>query len=308
MGIRFYCPKGHKLNVKEFQAGKKALCPYCGLRVLVPTKSTRVSSKQRKADQHGTASSPTVLAPPGIPSPNAAPSPDPPLIPELASDETLIGGMGSSIIIASTSNAPATAADSDPSLPDSNGVLSAPDNSAANASDASSVFGGSSAGMGSTLAELNRMLADASRSPSAPTTKAPPDDALSSDADTTLWYIRLASGTQLGPATNSIMRHWLAKGRVQADSLVWHQGWPEWQLAGNVFVCPSQSSPSEVAQGMDALLSEEPIAPVVLPPHHETPRELARSKHVKTLIIAVAVAGVLLVAGVIVAILVNSNL
>ena len=39
MGIKFHCPQGHKLNVKAFLAGKKAVCPKCGERVLVPTES-----------------------------------------------------------------------------------------------------------------------------------------------------------------------------------------------------------------------------------------------------------------------------
>jgi hypothetical protein len=36
MGIKFECPNGHKLNVKGFLAGKKAICPKCGARVIVP--------------------------------------------------------------------------------------------------------------------------------------------------------------------------------------------------------------------------------------------------------------------------------
>ena len=44
MGIRFYCPNGHKLNVKEHQAGKWGFCPHCGARMLIPTESTRPSS------------------------------------------------------------------------------------------------------------------------------------------------------------------------------------------------------------------------------------------------------------------------
>lgn len=36
MGIRFLCPNGHKLNVKTFLAGKRAICPDCGARVIVP--------------------------------------------------------------------------------------------------------------------------------------------------------------------------------------------------------------------------------------------------------------------------------
>jgi DNA-directed RNA polymerase subunit RPC12/RpoP len=294
MGIRFYCPKGHKLNVKEFQAGKKALCPYCGLSVLVPTKSTRVSSRQRKAEQHSDASSPTVVSPLSFPS---EPTPQP--TPTSITEEALHGGMGSSIIIAGTHGAQAASAGNPPHV-DPSGVLSGEDNSAAGASDASSVFGSSSDGMDSTLAELNRMLAEADRSSSVPTTKASAgNDALLQDADNTLWYIRQASGNQLGPATNSIMRHWLAKGRVQADSLVWHQGWPEWQLAGNVFEFSPAASPDDASQGMNALLSEEPVAPVVLPTHHAPPRDLKRNKQIKNLIIAAIVAGALLVLGVI---------
>jgi hypothetical protein len=36
MGIKFSCPNGHKLNVKTFLAGKRAICPKCGARVMVP--------------------------------------------------------------------------------------------------------------------------------------------------------------------------------------------------------------------------------------------------------------------------------
>ena len=49
MGIRFYCPNGHKLNVKEFQAGLKGICPYCGTKIQIPTESTRSSSKEGAA-------------------------------------------------------------------------------------------------------------------------------------------------------------------------------------------------------------------------------------------------------------------
>ena len=45
MGIRFYCPNGHKLNVKEFQAGRKGICPFCGAKIQIPTESTRPSSR-----------------------------------------------------------------------------------------------------------------------------------------------------------------------------------------------------------------------------------------------------------------------
>ena len=39
MGIRFLCPNGHRLNVKEFLAGKRGICPECDARFLVPLES-----------------------------------------------------------------------------------------------------------------------------------------------------------------------------------------------------------------------------------------------------------------------------
>ena len=39
MGIRFYCPNGHKLNVKAFLAGKRGICPHCDARFDIPFES-----------------------------------------------------------------------------------------------------------------------------------------------------------------------------------------------------------------------------------------------------------------------------
>jgi len=37
MGIRFTCPNGHKLNVKDHLAGKRGVCPNCGAKFLIPS-------------------------------------------------------------------------------------------------------------------------------------------------------------------------------------------------------------------------------------------------------------------------------
>jgi hypothetical protein len=39
MGIRFSCPNGHRLNVKEFLAGKRGICPQCGSKFVIPAAS-----------------------------------------------------------------------------------------------------------------------------------------------------------------------------------------------------------------------------------------------------------------------------
>ncbi len=46
MGIRFFCPNGHKLNVKSFLGGKRAICPKCGAKVLVPLGETAGAAAQ----------------------------------------------------------------------------------------------------------------------------------------------------------------------------------------------------------------------------------------------------------------------
>ena len=50
-----------------------------------------------------------------------------------------------------------------------------------------------------------------------------------------IWYIRPPSGGQFGPAPGELMRTWISEGRVSADSLVWREGWRDWQEAGAVF-------------------------------------------------------------------------
>ncbi len=63
MGIRFYCPHGHKLNVKVEQAGKVGICPKCGERVLIPMESTRPSSHQAKEPSERPAESDELTSP-----------------------------------------------------------------------------------------------------------------------------------------------------------------------------------------------------------------------------------------------------
>ena len=36
MGIKVFCPSGHKLNVKTFLAGKVGICPHCAVRFSIP--------------------------------------------------------------------------------------------------------------------------------------------------------------------------------------------------------------------------------------------------------------------------------
>jgi hypothetical protein len=49
MGIKFLCPNGHKLHVKSFLSGKKAICPKCGARVTVPAENQSAAANPSSA-------------------------------------------------------------------------------------------------------------------------------------------------------------------------------------------------------------------------------------------------------------------
>src|SRR5207253_11492968 len=87
MGIKFYCPNGHRLNVKAFLAGKKGVCPKCGTKVRIPTASepglvdsdveeTEATHEgPAKSNGSGAVASPVLAAAPKAPAVSAAAAP-----------------------------------------------------------------------------------------------------------------------------------------------------------------------------------------------------------------------------------------
>lgn len=71
--------------------------------------------------------------------------------------------------------------------------------------------------------------------PSSPPAEKPATPDPIDEAPSAVWYVRPPSGGQFGPAAADIMRKWIGEGRVSADSLVWREGWAEWQTAGPLF-------------------------------------------------------------------------
>jgi hypothetical protein len=194
MGIRFYCPQGHKLNVKEFQAGRRGICPFCGEKILIPTQSTRPSSKEeRDARRAGAAAVAMASGAAEMPADGInAPSP------------------------------PAAPADSEPHGigPDGGSLAAAPAAVAENAG-----------------ASIAARAADSIAPPAEPASNggsAKMQDPLDDSAEV-VWYVRPPTGGQFGPATPDILRAWLAEGRISTDTLVWREGWRDWQEAGGVF-------------------------------------------------------------------------
>jgi hypothetical protein len=62
MGIRFSCPNGHKLNVKAHLAGKRAICPHCGSKVVVPDPPAQLEARAA-ATPRSISPSPTAAVP-----------------------------------------------------------------------------------------------------------------------------------------------------------------------------------------------------------------------------------------------------
>jgi len=167
VGIRFYCPSGHKLNVKSFQAGKTGICPHCGAKLIVPTRSTRPSSDEMKNQP-------------------------------LESDNI-------------------EAEVSEVSVPTDLPVEDVTE-------DRESKFEPPSIEI---LAGQHLDLASATDTPS-------DLDPLSETPDA-VWYVRLTSGEQFGPASRDMMAEWLAEDRIAPDSLIWREGWVDWRKASEVF-------------------------------------------------------------------------
>jgi hypothetical protein len=82
------------------------------------------------------------------------------------------------------------------------------------------------------------------------------------EAPTAIWYVRPPTGGQYGPARGDIMRKWISEGRVSSDSLVWREGWTDWQNAGKLFPALQAAGSAPVATTAVPVVSATvPISP-----------------------------------------------
>ena len=73
MGIKFYCPNGHKLNVKAFLAGKRGICPHCGCKMDIPLESQRGRDAKKNTPTVAAETAPaTAVASPAVATASAA--------------------------------------------------------------------------------------------------------------------------------------------------------------------------------------------------------------------------------------------
>ena len=282
MGIRFYCSQcGHKLNVKAFQAGRRGLCPYCGGGIQIPTESTRPSSKQSR-DQpdnppaHDPGDGAARPAPPQAQGPAVAPSgmgeamgANQPVLP--LAEPPGAGGAPATFPTPLTAPSPGQPTGAVPAQP----AAEAPAYPAGQ-TPATPVGQGPAAAAVQPVAFPSRIESPAGSYASdtavpsgvdfPPTASAPPVtpsepppaaggvvDPLA-EAPDAVWYVRPPGGGQFGPAPSSVMQGWIAEGRVSPDSLVWREGWRDWQQASESF---PQLGPGEAEPGLGAIATSD---------------------------------------------------
>ena len=58
------------------------------------------------------------------------------------------------------------------------------------------------------------------------------------------------------------MRKWISEGRVSSDSLVWREGWTDWQAAGKLFpTLQAAGGPAAAATSVPAVSTTVPLSP-----------------------------------------------
>ena len=243
MGIRFYCPNGHKLHVKSFLAGKRGICPHCGVTVDIPFTSTRPSSKElRRARQEQGGGLPVSSGSAGQARPAAAAG-----IEDLSQQEHAPQGevpQGSSAGGGKVLPGPAAKSAERAGVSSSEPAIGQGLVGAAVAYSPQAVFPASSG---------ERTLP---RTPATPTRDKPARnifEPLEEDPNA-VWYVMPASGGRYGPASPAVMRTWLMEGRIGLDTLVWRSGWPDWRSAEEVF--------PNLARFLDSLASRLASSPV----------------------------------------------
>jgi len=72
------------------------------------------------------------------------------------------------------------------------------------------------------------------------------------------WYVSPPGSGQFGPADRTLVEQWIEEGRVTAATLVWQEGWSDWQRADHYFVQLQLTQPSDL-DGSILIDTSEPV-------------------------------------------------
>ncbi|MDO5580984.1 MAG: DUF4339 domain-containing protein [Planctomycetia bacterium] len=209
MGIRFFCPKGHKLNVKAELAGKIGICPKCGEKMMIPLVSTRDPGEKKSSDQENRAVKSLDVV--GNPGPEG-----------FTMEATDLGG---------------SAVDNELSNLQSHYLVESPlgDDHFENEEKSVGVVQVSSdTDSEQQIPQTSSAKDHVSPDPVIPTPEQAPSNQLLSDP-LVHWYVRSGDNQSYGPASGAIIQSWIKERRIGPSMLVWREGWSTWLEARNVF-------------------------------------------------------------------------
>lgn len=266
MGIRFQCDHCQAvLNVKSELAGKKGKCPKCGEKISVPAQQNSHSGMEQAAAQSSNSTEKAATSSATGSSQNRSNS---------------AAGTSSATVVASVENH-SSAEKNATQHPAAQHPAATPLTPPKSFQSTDSVAGPSketddwqpSTENPDEVLEAS-LIEDDADSNSSSFDDAPPVpgsvDPIREDPDA-VWYVCPASGGQYGPAEGDVMRRWLDEGRVAANSLVWREGWADWQVASVAFPeltpvsAPSPPAPPNQAVSQTVSASDFPGPPAAAP-------------------------------------------
>lgn len=253
MGIRAKCPAcGHSMKLKAFLAGKRGICPKCQTSFDIPSDAadSSAATPQPRAVAAGAAtgtnhsSATPVARPSNVPARPASPHPATAQAPTQAAPRaaapapvaTPVQGAGYTPSAAPVLPAPMQPAGYTPATPVQPAAVPV---------QPAPVVAVPLPQQGYTSGPVPTVVAVGA-------TAGMPDPLV--EAPQAMWYVRPVSGGQFGPAGADMMRQWLQEGRVAADTLVWRDGWADWQTAGSCFPQLGAFAEAETpSQGVDLI-------------------------------------------------------
>ncbi|MEX0936825.1 MAG: DUF4339 domain-containing protein [Pirellulales bacterium] len=219
MGIKFYCPSGHRLHVKESLAGRRGVCPHCGERVIIPVpQAVQDTSTHRVSSNFGNGSAAGPAAEGEAPRSQEAQAHVADSPAEKSAEATSTQPQSVRLawsrdqIVMSDHVTPAPGGQSEPD------AFTAP----------------VSPGDGEAPLDPRTASTALGEDPATTTCDAAWPAPLE-EAPAARWYVRLSGGERFGPARADVMAKWLRDGRVPKDAWLWREGWADWKPAGDVF-------------------------------------------------------------------------
>ena len=253
MGIRFFCPNGHKLHVKTEQGGKVGYCPECNARMRIPLESTRAHGETFVWGKSATAEALPVN---GLPVKDPEPQADPfATLDEIRAPRD------------SKESPTESARDfADPGNVERDGLSNAGDG-LLNADDAARrLFGDAEARPGKNSAqdavETSQNFLD-SKIDSGRLYQSVVSASDLSDPYLK-WYVYVGE-SQYGPVDYSVIVQWISERRISSTTLVWRQDWAGWRKANEIFPSEIEAAfeePNANKKGADYAASAQTLVSV----------------------------------------------